>query len=129
MKPAYLDSSFLVALALGERGWERLRSILRRYDTLLAAELLAAEFLAVARREGLSEEDARAPLYAIRWVIPDRPIRPELEKVLTAGYLRGEDAWHLACACFLAPVPKDLPFLTRDRKQRAVAKKLGFPTP
>lgn len=43
----------------------------------------------------------------------------------------GLRAGHLPRACrggylFLAPEPKDLAFLTLDRRQEAVARKLGF---
>lgn len=129
MKAAYLDTSFLVAIALGEPGRQSLRTILRRYDTLLSAELLAAEFLAVAKREELPDQEVEKAFGAIRWVFPDRSVRPEIDDVLSVGYLRGADLWHLACARYLAPDPKDLPFLSRDARQREVAVGLGFPTP
>jgi len=40
--------------------------------------------------------------------------------------VKGAHLWHLACALFLAPEPKDLAFLTLDKRQEAVARKLGF---
>ena len=129
MKAAYLDTSFLVSIALREAGWQKLRSLLRPIDALFSSELLAAEFLAVARREELPPEKAREALDAIRWVLPDRSLRPELERVIAVDYVRGADLWHLACACYLAPAPHELPFLTRDARQREVAGRLGFPTP
>ena len=38
----------------------------------------------------------------------------------------GADAWHLACALFLDPDANELVFLTLDRRQRDVAKSIGF---
>jgi len=59
-------------------------------------------------------------------VSPDRPLSAELRRTADAGYLRGADMWHVACALFLAPNPGDLTFLTLDVDQRAVARRLGF---
>lgn len=47
---------------------------------------------------------------------------------LTAGYLRGADLWHVACALYLAEVPSDVTFLSLDDRQRTVAEALGFRT-
>jgi hypothetical protein len=55
-------------------------------------------------------------------------LTPELERVFAGGYLKGADAWHLACALYLAEEPAKLAFLTLDRRQRAVARRLGFRT-
>lgn len=38
------------------------------------------------------------------------------------------DLWHLACALFVEPQPLELVFLTLDKRQRAAARVLGFPT-
>lgn len=46
---------------------------------------------------------------------------------LGIGYARGADLHHLACALFAAESPRDLPFLTLDTSQGALASKLGFP--
>jgi hypothetical protein len=64
----------------------------------------------------------------MKWVLPERPLTQELERVFASGYLTGADAWHLACALYLAQVPGTLAFLTLDRRQRAVARRLGFRT-
>jgi len=64
----------------------------------------------------------------IDWVIPDRPLSPEIERVLKIVYLRGADLWHVACALFLEPHPRELEFVTLDKQQRAVARELGFAT-
>lgn len=34
---------------------------------------------------------------------PARRLTRELERVLAAGYIRGADAWHVACALYLDP--------------------------
>lgn len=47
-------------------------------------------------------------------------------KVFAADYVKGADAWHLACALYAAGDPRDLTFLTLDRRQRTVARRLGF---
>jgi len=50
----------------------------------------------------------------------------EMSRVFSAGYLRGADAWHLACALFYADDRTSLTFLTLDARQREVAERLGF---
>jgi hypothetical protein len=80
--------------------------------------------LAAFKREGVtpSAEFVRS----ISWVLPDRPLSLEIAQVLSAGYLRGADLWHLACALRVAGDSRDLTFLTRDRRQEDVAGSLGF---
>lgn len=65
---------------------------------------------------------------ALRWVHPDRRLTRELDRVLQAGDVRGADAWHLACALYLAGAPGELTFLTADTRQGTVAEALGFST-
>jgi hypothetical protein len=60
-------------------------------------------------------------------VYPNRPLSDEFERVMVEGYVKGADLWHLACALFLAPEPKDLAFVTLDKRQEEVARRLGFP--
>lgn len=64
----------------------------------------------------------------MKWVFPERPLTPELERVFASGYLKGADAWHLACALYVAEEPATLTFLSLDHRQRAVARRLGFRT-
>lgn len=124
MKAAYVDTSCFVAIAFGERGATALARRLAAFDELLASNLLEAELRAAFAREDIAEEpDALA---AITWIIPDRPLRPEIVRILEAGYMRGADCWHLATALYLAPDPGELTFLTLDVRQRGVAKALGF---
>jgi predicted nucleic acid-binding protein len=123
----FIDTSAVVALAFGEPGHERVRELLMTAPDVFAAPLLEAEFRAALAREGAPQETAL--LGALRWVMPDRALSEELSRVFAAGRPRGADAWHLATALFLVTDPADLPFLTLDSRQRAVAEALGFPEP
>ena len=119
MTRAYVDASCLVAIALGEAQATALARRLVRYDELLASNLLEAELRATLSRERV---DLDADLLTwLDWVFPDRPLTAEISRVLSAGYLRGADAWHVACALFMADDPRELAFLTLDERQRAVA--------
>jgi predicted nucleic acid-binding protein len=123
----FVDTSALVAVAFRESGHRWLAEHLAAAQDLFAAPLLEAEFRATLAREEV--EGGIELLGAFRWVLPDRPLSPELDRVFGAGHARGADAWHLASALFLVESPGDLPFLTLDRRQRDIARSLGFPTP
>lgn len=125
MKLAYVDTSCLVAIAFAEAGAAKLASRLGRMDRLFASNLLEAELRSALAREGLSADPAGL-FSGITWVHPNRPLSGEFERVTVEGYVRGADLWHLACALFLAPEAKDLAFLTLDRRQEEIARKLGF---
>ncbi len=73
------------------------------------------------RRDG-----SPASLGRLSWIVPDRPLSPEIRRVLAAGHVRGADCWHLATALYLAGEAKRLTFVTLDRTQAAVARALGF---
>ncbi|HYS55274.1 MAG TPA: PIN domain-containing protein [Thermoanaerobaculia bacterium] len=124
MKAAYVDTSVLVAVAFGEAGSRRLTKSLRIYDRLLASNLLEAELRSVLHRERIAKEPADF-LSAISWVHPDRTLTAEMVSVLSVGYVRGADLWHLAVALFVDP-KRELAFLTLDERQREVSRKLGF---
>ncbi|MHB1327615.1 MAG: PIN domain-containing protein [Gemmatimonadales bacterium] len=121
---AYVDTSCLVAVAFAERGSTTLRRRLARFDNLFSSPLLEAELRAAFRREGVATEPAA--LEAVSWIVPDRPLSPEIKRVLDTGYVRGADCWHLATAIYLAEDPAKLTFLTLDDQQRTVAESLGF---
>ena len=125
MKLAYVDTSCLVAIAFAEAGATKVAGRLGRMDRLFASNLLEAELRSALAREGLSSDPAGL-LSGITWVHPNRPLSGEFERVTVEGYVRGADLWHLACALFLAPEAKDLAFLTLDRRQEEIARKLGF---
>lgn len=125
MKYAYLDTSWLIQTNFdNSRGQHRKR--LRKEHVLFSSELLIAELLAFGRREKIDQDILTPQLKAITFVLPDRSLRPEIEKVITVHYVRGADLWHLACACYLSPNPAELEFLTANQKQRKVAGLLGF---
>ncbi|RME21444.1 MAG: PIN domain-containing protein [Deltaproteobacteria bacterium] len=121
----YVDTSYLVALAFQERGWQSLRNRLRRMDQVFSSTLLEAEFLSVANREGVTDRalDFLAP---ISWVVPDRRLTKEILRVLEHGHARGADLHHLATALYLFPSPRGVKFLTLDKAQAALARALGF---
>lgn len=126
MGRAFVDTSCLVAIALGERGGAAVAARLQRFQELFASNLLEAELRATVTRERVVlDPDV---LTWLDWVLPDRPLTREISLVLTTGYLRGADAWHLACALHMTQHPAEITFLTLDRRQRAVARGLGFRT-
>ena len=126
MSVAYVDTSALVAIALGEHDGPPMARRLEGFSRLLASNLLEAELRAACARENsvFSEQ-----LFAnLKWVFPDRSLKPELDVVLAAGYLRGADLWHVACALYVTPNPGDIWFVTLDERQRRVVAALGFRT-
>ena len=62
----------------------------------------------------------------IEWILPDRPLSPEMAAVLESGHLRGADLWHVATALYAVPEPGQAAFVTADTRQQAVAATLGF---
>jgi len=130
LSAAYLDSSFLVAVLLGEPRANALQRIVARFDRLLASDLLAAEVLATSAREQVDLDQITAALEDVALVLPSRSLVPEMREILALGRLRGADLWHLACALFVAgPARSSMAFLSRDAAQRRLARRLGFRTP
>jgi predicted nucleic acid-binding protein len=128
---AYLETSFFVAVVFGEPGAARLQRILASYDRLLASDLLIAEALSAAVREGVDVDHLWPALTAVTLVLPSRSLEAEMRQALDLGRLRGADLWHVACALFVAGAAArgELAFLSRDTAQRTVARRLGFATP
>jgi predicted nucleic acid-binding protein len=124
MKAAYVDTSCLVSIAFGEPGGAELARRLEGFDELFAAHLLEAELRATVAREVVPLDSTL--LTWVTWVLPDRPLSREVTNVLSAGYLKGADLWHLACALYLVDSPRDIAFLTLDSRQGEVAEQLGF---
>lgn len=122
---AYVDTSVIVAITFGEPGADAILEKVRPFE-LVAAPLLEAEWRSACRRNTIAPDASL--LREIVWTHAERPLSDELERVFTAGYVRGADAWHLATALYLAPDPRELTFLTLDDRQRAVATALGFMT-
>ena len=124
MSVAYVDTSCLVAIAFDEPGSSDLATFLERFDELFSANLMEAELRATLAREAVATDTEL--LSRISWVLPDRPLSREISQALGAGYLRGADLWHVASALFLAPSSREIDFVTIDRRQRDVARRLGF---
>ncbi len=127
MKAAYVDSSCLVCIALGERAWRSTAERLESFERLYSSTLLEAELRCVLAREKVTASPAEL-LAPVTWVHPRQRLSSQLDLVLAAGYVRGPDAFHLATALFLAPSPSDIHFLTLDKRQAQAARRLGFPT-
>ena len=124
MSVAYVDTSALVSIAFNERGGTSQARRLDNFSHLLSSNLLEAELRAVFARE---EIDFTTSLVSgIEWVLPDRPLTPELKTALEAGYLRGADLWHVATALYVVQKPSDISFVTLDIRQQTVVKALGF---
>jgi predicted nucleic acid-binding protein len=122
---AYVDASSLLAIALEEPEGVGVAKRLAAVEEIYSSNLLEAEVRSALAREGVEGGDEL--LHRVRWVLPTRPLGPEIQRVLAAGYLRGSNLWHLATALYLAEQPSELPFLTLDARQRALADRLGFP--
>lgn len=121
-----VDTSCLVAIAFGERGAASVLRRLEKLDYLVASNVLEGELCAAFAREATPFDDSMTA--GMTWILPDRSLQPEIEQTIAAGYLRGADLWHVACALFLVNDPREIAFLTRDERQRSVAKALGFKT-
>jgi predicted nucleic acid-binding protein len=127
LRIAFADTSAVLAVVFGEPGGIRLGKVLGSLDRLLASDLLEAEVLCAAAREGVDRKSVGRVLANVSWVHPERRLTREFEEILAAGMVRGADMWHLACALYVAGTPADLPFLTLDRAQARLARDLGFP--
>ncbi|MEX2526680.1 MAG: PIN domain-containing protein [Gemmatimonadota bacterium] len=126
MRVAYLDTSCLVAVAFEEPRGPELAARLDQYQELIASNLLEAEFRSTLHREGV--DGAQGFLERVAWLLPDRPLGGEMERVLRVRYLRGADLWHVAAALYLADTPENVDFLTLDDEQGEAAAALGFGT-
>lgn len=126
MSVAYVDSSMILGIVFQETGYRRWVSEILESGHVFSANLLEAEVRAAVIREGVTEASWHDLLGRINWIHPNRPLSGEFEAVLAAGYLRGADLWHLACALFLREYYEDVGFLSLDRRQLGVADQLGL---
>ena len=130
MRLGYVDSSCLVAVALGERGHAALAELLDGFDVLVSSGLLEAEVRAALQREGLDPRSVNDYIGEVEWVLPARPLSREIELAQRRGRLKGADLWHVASALFARNATDGaLTFLTLDESQRQVAAELGFDAP
>ncbi len=126
MRFAYVDTSLIVAMVLGEADAASIAHQLNGFDRVSSSNLLEAELRSVCHRERRKLDVAM--LKGFQWIEPNRALTKEITRVLDAGYVRGADCWHLATALFATPDPTGFTFLTRDVRQRDVAAALGFQT-
>ncbi len=122
-----MDTSCLVAIALAEPGAGRAAQRLEQFDQRFSSNLLEAELRSALAREQQNREPVEL-LSRITWVFPNRPLNPEFRAVLSHGYVKRADLWHISCALFLSPDPHEITFLTLDQRQRRIAAALGFAT-
>lgn len=123
MSVAYADASVFASLAFREPDAARVRRRLAGFDRVVTSVFTEAELASALTREGMSLTES--PLLGAQLIGASDPLTQEIQDVLGAGYLRGADCWHVAVALNYSP-DRDLTFLTLDKSQRAVAKKLGF---
>lgn len=126
VRTAYVDSSLVVACIFEEPEAAAAEAAMSAYDRLVASDLLAAELLASARREDLALPLERLAVFD--WLLPQRPLHREFNRVLDVGFLRGADLWHVACASYLMD-REELDFLTLDRAQGRIACSIGLRVP
>jgi hypothetical protein len=115
-----------VAIAFRESGAAVTAKRLKGIDELVSSNLLESELRSAFAREGVPFEPSL--IAEMRWILPERPLGAEMERALAHGFLRGADLWHVACALSVVSAPSEMTFLTRDERQRAVARALGFST-
>jgi predicted nucleic acid-binding protein len=126
MTHAYVDTSCLVAIALGEPGHERVAELLDTFDVLCSSILSEAELRGRLMREGV-EGDGSAITYFLDWIAPPRPLHSQIARVLLEGVtLNGADIFHLASALYAAQKHPDLVFLTLDVRQLEAARRLSL---
>ena len=126
MTVAYVDTSALVAIAVGEPSGDAMAQRLIEFTTIMSSNLLEAELRSAYSRERRHFEADRVS--RVEWVMPDRPLSAEIAVVLDAGHMRGAAVWHMATALYVAPDPSNMYFMTLDKRQRATASVLGFRT-
>ena len=126
MTNAYIDTSALVAVATSEPAGPAVAERLAGFDRLVSGTILEAELRSVfARQRRPFEPDV---ISRIHWVLPRRPLGPEFNAALDAGFLRGGDLLHVATALYATEELDRITFVTLDRRQAEVAAALGFQT-
>jgi hypothetical protein len=125
MRVAYVDTSCLVAVALGESQGADITDKLATYDRLYSDNLLEAELRSAFSRERIEREPDQLSS-AITWVLPAEPLSGEYRTALGHGKLRGADLRHVACALYLQRLAGPIDFPSLDAKQRQVAATVGL---
>ena len=126
MRVGYLDSSTVLGVIFQEPGYERLTERIERHGRVFSSNLLEAEVSSALKREGMTGAKPTQILRKIDWVFPVRPLTREIGDVLSVGFLRGADLWHLACAMYLRGSHDSVELLSLDSRQIEVAGHLGL---
>ena len=125
MIPIYVDTSVLVSVLFNERGASFFWGTLDE-NKILSSFLTEAELYSAAKRVGVFPERVDAMLGHIEFFSPSYSLQKEYRKIYKAGYCKGADTYHLACALDLSEKIPGLQFLSADRKQTDLAKKMGL---
>ena len=122
----YIDTSVVIAILLDQDHSKKYQQTVSDAK-LYSHELILSECFSVAKREFIPFSDMQNALEVINIVTEIPQLPGFLEEILEIGYCRGADLHHLACAKFLDP-DATIGFLTADKKQREIAKLVGFKT-
>ncbi|MCB0317501.1 MAG: type II toxin-antitoxin system VapC family toxin [Bdellovibrionales bacterium] len=125
---AYVDTSVLVSIYFADANYSKYIKSLKKYNDIYSSILLEAELCSVVAREEKNLDLVEKVLSNIQIFSPNKSILPECERVLSHGYLRGADLYHLACALAIDPSALEMDFISADKKQIKIAKSLGFKT-
>ena len=128
MTRLYVDSSVFVEILFGQEGATHYYKLIEKCDEAVSSYLLEAEAYAACAREKADFAKADDLFKSFSLVFPERSLRKEYRMVFDHGCCRGADAHHVAMALHLDPLCQALAFLTADRSQREVARKVGFKT-
>ena len=124
MKTIYVDTSVIAGILLENPGHEKYQNSIQNEDRIVSSALLEAELCSVAAREKISPKELEKFLIGIELIHTTRSLLKEYRRILTSGYVKGADAFHIATALYLDPELKELKFLTADSRQKEVIKKL-----
>ena len=125
-KTIYIDTSVIVCLLFKQLDYQKLQTAFVEAEELISSSLILAETQSACVREKFPPQAGSPLLNKISLVNPEHRMTVELAEIFKYGYLRGADAYHLACALYADNNTRELVFLSRDNKQQALAKKLGF---
>lgn len=122
----YVDTSVVIGVYFREKEYQRMRTTLSEAADVLSSSLLVAEMASTFKREEIDMVFLEPCVQSISIYYPNASLLPYYKKILTQGYCRGANLFHLACAMQLDPEVKELSFATHDSQQKKLAEKLGF---
>lgn len=126
MKLVYIDTSVLIAVFFQEPNYKNYLKYFSKNYQLISSEILVAEFYSFLSRNKRPLSEAFEILDYLSIVRPDKGLENYCEMILSYGYAKGADLFHIANALYIDPEVKELVFLTHDVKQGKLAKKVGF---